>query len=371
MKSKACLIYGSLTALLLSGCATTSSDSNLSYRKSLPSGFKSYGVSSVSQSDGYPTRTGDSSIRFEVRDGDCSRSEGWDDCRNDRQRHEYIASGVAGDVWYNWSLYIPPDFPSLYPATVTMGQFHQRSNPPFMFQVSNINQGQHGGYNIDRQSSSSTVENAVLLTDEETRGQWSDILIHANWHSDYRGFFRIYVNGETTPRYEYSGRTMDAGDGNVDFKFGIYQAHISRYKRPKGSDAKTPTQIVYYDDVFKSTSCEKAAVYFDCDEIMKYEDSIQTSSAPTAPPKYERSEMGLYWRYVCWKDAAEKQGETMLPSSAQIRKLGRDNEGLNSYLSHFKIRKSLGSEITNAHKEELLHLVNFVGTKDEYCATLK
>jgi hypothetical protein len=106
--------------LFLSACSTFASNTNLSVRKSLPTGFQSRGVATANVSDGAPVRTGNSSFRFEVRDGDCSRDEGWNDCKNDRQRHEYTSDDVTGEVWFNWSLYIPSDFESIFPATVTL-----------------------------------------------------------------------------------------------------------------------------------------------------------------------------------------------------------------------------------------------------------
>ena len=122
--------------LFLSACSTLDSNTNLSVKKSLSVGFKPYGVATANVSDGAPVRTGNSSFRFEVRDGDCGHDgEGWCDYKNDRQRYEYSTGDVTGEIWFNWSLYIPTDFESISPATVTLGQFHQHngSGPPFIF----------------------------------------------------------------------------------------------------------------------------------------------------------------------------------------------------------------------------------------------
>ncbi|MFD1383099.1 heparin lyase I family protein [Rhodanobacter aciditrophus] len=364
------LLLSGLVAGTISGCATTGSDTNLTYKKSLPIGFQPWGVMSVTSDEGYPTRTGNSSIRFEVRDGDCARNDVWSDCDNDRQRHEFTTKGTSGDVWFNWSLYIPEDFPSLYPSTVTLGQFHQRSgpNPPFLFQVSNKWENQKAGYRIDRQQRGGTSENKPVMQDEEMRGKWSDILVHANFRADYQGFFRIYINGETVPRYQYSGSTIDSDGGAAYFKFGIYQSFISRYLEYAGEGAKTPTQVVYYDDVFTSPQCTKAAIYFDCEAIEQYE---ATLPAPSPPATYKRDETILYWRYSCLeKQLIANDTTELMPSSNDIRTLGRELKDFDSYVSHFKLRQILGAEVVNAHKEDLLHLVNFQGTTEEYCASL-
>lgn len=65
--------------------------------------------------------------RFEVRSGDCAANTGWDDCANDRERSELSEKGnrnPAGTTgWYGWSLYLPSDFPNVYPTKVALGQF--------------------------------------------------------------------------------------------------------------------------------------------------------------------------------------------------------------------------------------------------------
>ena len=43
--------------------------------------FKDYGAEIVSKLDGYPVRSGQKSLRFEIRGGDCQKnSKGWNDC---------------------------------------------------------------------------------------------------------------------------------------------------------------------------------------------------------------------------------------------------------------------------------------------------
>ena len=97
------------------------------------------------------------------------------------------------------------------------------------------------------------------------RSRWSDVLVHARWTHETDGFFRVYVNGETTPRYAWSGPTKKKGK-KVYFKLGIYRSFMSR--RP----GDEPTQVVYYDHVNQAESCERATRYFDCATIRSNED---------------------------------------------------------------------------------------------------
>ncbi len=241
----------------LAGCQTVSGDtaSGWSLKKSLSANFKGYGYQIVSKADGHPVRAGDNALRFEVRAGDCSWSPGgWNDCDNDRERHELLSadSWSGGTVWYHWSIYLPADYPIIYPVKVALGQFHQKgSHPVWMFQNGN------GGYIVDNQTSGSTSWTTPILTDEEMRGNWNDILVHARWTSERDGFFNVYVNGETEPRHTWNGPTKKPG-GQVYFKFGLYRSFMSR--RP----GDEPTQVVYYDEVNRASTCAGATQFFDC-----------------------------------------------------------------------------------------------------------
>ena len=69
----------------------------------------------VNKKDGFPTRYGDQSIRFEVRDGD----SWWWDSRNDRERVELIICCFEKKThWNTWSIYLPNDFPVIFPTKV-------------------------------------------------------------------------------------------------------------------------------------------------------------------------------------------------------------------------------------------------------------
>ena len=253
------LLLIALLSLGLAGCQAVSGDttSGWSLKKSLPANFKSYGYQVVSKADGHPVRAGEDSIRFEVRPGDCSWTSGWSDCAKDRERHEVMSTGSwgSGEKWYHWSIYLPPDYPVIYPVKVALGQFHQKgSHPVWMFQNGS------GGYSIDNQTIGSTLSKTQVLTDEEMRGKWSDILVHARWTSERDGFFHVYVNGEPQPRHSWSGPTKKPGR-QVYFKFGIYRSFMSR--RP----GDEPTQIVYYDEVNRASTCAEATKFFDCSAI--------------------------------------------------------------------------------------------------------
>ena len=252
-----------LLALALAGCQTLSGDiaSGWSFKESPPVGFRDWGYSVVSKADGHPVRAGDQAIRFEVRAGDCGSWPhiDWSDCDEDRERHELRTNDnwSGGERWYHWSIRLPRDWTVIHPVKVQLGQFHQaESHPAWLFQ------NERGGYSIDNYTTGSTLHKPQILTDDEMRGKWADILVHVRWTSGRDGFFRVYANGETEPRYSWTGPTKKPGR-DVFFKFGLYRSHVSR--RP----GDEPTQVVYYDEVNRASTCAEATKFFDCAAIEK------------------------------------------------------------------------------------------------------
>lgn len=178
--------------------------------------------------------------RFEVRSGDCFETHDWSDCKNDRERSELMEPGAPNKegktFWYGWSLYVPEEFPNVYPTKVAIAQFHQRPNPrkpAWMFQ------NHTGGLWINRQLGSD--EYVKLIDDADLRGKWHKFVLHVHWSKKRDGFFKIWVNDEL--KYEHKGRTMSKPI--AFFKYGIYRSFLSR------SGGNVPTQIVYFSNVKK------------------------------------------------------------------------------------------------------------------------
>ncbi len=359
--------------------------SGLSMDKSLPRGFKSYGYMKVSEEEGHPARSGNQSIRFEVRSGDCSASRDgkWSDCDHDRERHELRQSGNGTgfrEFWYHWSIYFPEDFSAVYPVKSALGQFKLGSSsegingpPMFMFQNGS------GGYTVDNQVIGRTYQQKRILTDEEIRGKWTDVLINVNWSKKEDGFFTVYVNGETTPRYHWPGPTvLDDRYSRIFLKLGIYRSFISRAQGP------VATQVVYYDDIAKEDSCEEATRYFDCAAIMANRSSLRTKAKFTSTrlvsfcnagstcdetPDWDETEMGA--RFMCWLKKANDMGLSTLPSNLEIYSLidAINASGRPKALSKRKLQKySEKAAFVEEHYQSLVRLVNFSGEPAAFCA---
>jgi len=218
------------------------------YKKSLDKKYKKYGMQVVNKKDGHPVRAGDQSIRFEVRPGDCGYNEDWNDCDNDRERHELTGKRMSGgEWWYAWSIFLPKDFINVSPTKLALGQFHQeKGHVVWMFQ--NQNYSIPGGYWIDNQVPGYTKTLDKVLTNDEMIGKWNDILVNVKWSKKEDGFFKVWVNNKLS--YEYMGATKTKA--KVYFKFGIYRSFLSKWiysSKNKKKEKGVPAQVVYFDEV--------------------------------------------------------------------------------------------------------------------------
>lgn len=183
--------------------------------------------------------------KFVVKDGDCARSQTWDDCQTDRERSELSeqkrTNPEGRKLRYTWSVYLPPDYVDIDPAKVALGQFHQDGDggPLWMFQLSK------SGYYLDAPFLTDH-EKYPLIDLEKMKGRWTAITVEVVWSSS-AGSFDVLVNGER--KVAYKGPTKQKKP--VYFKYGLYRSFLSRYKSAR--QVKTlPTQEVLFSDVKRS-----------------------------------------------------------------------------------------------------------------------
>jgi hypothetical protein len=207
------------------------------------SGFKDYGCQIVEKSKGHPVRSGEQSLRFEVKAGDCNSSEDYDDCANDRSRHELTQTlgdeKEGSEYWYHWAIYAPKSPVKVGDTIAFLGQF-QQSNGVSRWMFEDLKDGyglrvNDDGYNI--------VSQEVVQGNDKFREGWTGITLHIKWSSSSSGLLEVYVNESLTPALEKSGPTL-SNNAKPTFHFGIYNAFISDC----ACDAM-PTQIVYFDEV--------------------------------------------------------------------------------------------------------------------------
>lgn len=182
--------------------------------------------------------------QFIVRNGDCFANRSWNDCEKDRQRSElsekHKVTRSSDHVWYHWEFYLGTNFPDLYPTKVTLVQFHQvKAKPSWMFELD------HQGYWLVDHLHLKDKRRYLLLPWEQLRGQWHQFDVNMHWSNSKDGRLQLWVDGESVA--DYHGVTMQAELSY--FKYGIYQAFISRYKKANAS-RMLPTQRIYYRHVW-------------------------------------------------------------------------------------------------------------------------
>jgi len=231
---------------------------------------KNYSFEKVKAEDGHPVRSGEESMRFEVRPGDCGISKGgYDDCKNDAERSELHNGQMdwgsgKGELWYAWSIYFPKEHKHFSgKGWNVVSQFHQDHNkydfPTFMFW------DHTGGYwicidrrmgnpsNLARRTSGSQFNAKQLLKEKEVLGKWNDLVVHVKWSDkEDKGFFKIWVNGEL--KLNHQGKTKMKGTKPY-WKWGLYRGG---FREDYISKSLYTTQVIYYDELRQTKkNCKK------------------------------------------------------------------------------------------------------------------
>jgi hypothetical protein len=174
----------------------------------------------------------------------------------DRARSEYSSDKrYTGEKWISVSIYLPNDFKSVEPVSTSLFQIYEwgkkdeQRHPRMMLRVKNGNL-EPRFFPVNGMDSPGWAKKDLKIDD--MRGKWTTLIFHTNMSKDpLKGFVKMYVNDELYNDYE--GRT---GFGGKFFnKFGIYHSWISRWNDEVHGEY--PTQVVYYDNLFRTNSKKK------------------------------------------------------------------------------------------------------------------
>ena len=201
---------------------------------------------------------------------DCgSDNEGdYSDCKNngrdavvghgggDRARSEYSSDKrYTGEKWISVSIYLPNDFKSVEPVSTSLFQIYEwgkrdeQRHPRMMLRVNNgVLQPRY--YPVNGRDVPGKIHKHLFIDD--MRDKWTTIIFHTKMGKKAgEGFSKMYV--DDVLYNEYDGRT---GYGGQFFnKFGIYHSWISRWNDE--IHGEYPTQVVYYDNLFRTNSKKK------------------------------------------------------------------------------------------------------------------
>ncbi len=233
-----------------------------------------HAINPVSLSD--KSIVGDKSFRFEVNHGECGQEPKWSDCENERERVElsyaYKSSqfGKANneqwkkEKWYRLYLFIPKDFNSVVPAKTSLIQWkrHNPSKVIIMFQY------HKGGLLFNMNAESFAGDGWYLMkSDEELRGQWTEILFNTNWHPDWdKGYMKVWIDGKL--KFVHKGPANHDDGKELSLRFGHYSSFFNEYRRSTGNTTY-PQRVVYFDGVRGDTTCEKLLEdQTRCDELL-------------------------------------------------------------------------------------------------------
>jgi hypothetical protein len=208
----------------------------------------------VSKSDNHPVYSGERSLRFEIRKGECSSNIFFDDCSNDRSRtevYEYnrvsIEPGMIQSYDYNMYLvsneyfnpgsYIDPYSPLTVVSQIYFddqgiegdqkGQFYLvvdheqnlriRTHTPFT-------------YNIDKEK----------LIMRDIFDKWITVRMELDTNSN---IFRLFLDGNILFQEPYNFIPEYNIEPQYFFKAGVYNSFLSDAKR------EYKTQVIYYDNL--------------------------------------------------------------------------------------------------------------------------
>jgi hypothetical protein len=218
--------------------------------------------------DSSQARSGDYYQKFELRSGDCFGDENWSDCENDRQRIELSSEPnqpISGKQCYGYSIKLSNDFTDIRKVSTTLGQIHQKGGPsgkanslssfPPLIQID----ARKGNLYLNWHQLSGSKENVKdeskyykLKTLKSMKDVWTDISLCLDFENKR---IDAWIDGINIVKILKSPIFFEPE--SIYFKHGIYQSFISNYTTFKG---KTPTQIVYYDEVRRGNSIEDVDV---------------------------------------------------------------------------------------------------------------
>ena len=144
------------------------------------------------------------------------------------------------------------DYQFLNRVSPVHGQFKTRNDG---FQLAFFNMDANRGMVVNFDEFEGWRGSRVIIPKSQISNRWNDIRVYAKWSTGADGIFRIWVNGVL--KVDRRGRNMVNSDP-VMFRFGIYVPQANR------AGAGRPTQVVYYDELLRGTSCQSVSQFMAC-----------------------------------------------------------------------------------------------------------
>lgn len=221
---------------------------NLSVGTTHPLKAKSYGCLIVNKNENFPVFDSSQSSRFEVRNGDCSGNKGFNDCINDRSRHEInetnLSKLVGKTIIYQTYLYIPTQkrFRPAGNNLLVLSQVNFSDNINFGA-LSYIVMGEKNNLFIQTHKGFTWEPNKQITISTSPYDKWISIRYETKLSSGIDGNFKVYVDNQLLVNEDRA--TLPTDNSFLSLRLGIYNSFISAAKEA------FETQVLYIDGVSK------------------------------------------------------------------------------------------------------------------------
>lgn len=235
---------------------STDSDvfNGLSFFTLHPLNSKPWGCNIVAGLDGNPIFNQIKSIRFEVRPGDCSGNSGFNDCLNNRSRHEIeenLNESTNGKlILFNQRIFIPSQ-PGFLPLGVNgnpllvLNQITATDTNNFnVLLYLKLGRGNKLQIRIHEELNFNKIKE--YLISDNPFDKWFDIKYVLKSSSNTDGNIKVFANNNLIG--EYSGITIPSVSGKNTLRLGIYNSGLSNATQPYIN------QVVYFDAIEKTSS---------------------------------------------------------------------------------------------------------------------
>lgn len=177
--------------------------------------------------------------KVKVGKNDCGARNGFDDCKNNRERAELtsvgdktsLSSQPANGFTYRAKIFFPKDFTAPRGGMgITVYQLKVPGAHPamdlFLRNSGDLRVKMDHSFKLGTwDKSQSASREPVIISAGALRGKWQDIQIKAFWSDDHRGRLAIFVNGRRV--FSYNGPNLLRGN-SIYVKHGIYRWDVTK-----------------------------------------------------------------------------------------------------------------------------------------------
>lgn len=209
---------------------------------------------------------GETSIKFELNEGECGEEPKWSDCENNRERTELVVGQKEKpkrEKWYRFLLYFPKEHKQPHPAKLSVIQWKRFTKSGT--KVAIMFQHLAGGLVFNRNGQTFKDSYALLVDESNLYERWIEIVFNTNWHPDQdKGFMRVWVDG--TLKIDFEGASYSKTDEELSLRYGLYSSWLHRFKAVSKNEP-IPTRMIFFDGVKATNKCSKMFSNIKCDKL--------------------------------------------------------------------------------------------------------